>query len=157
MNVSRISGRCLFENVSEELSHAFFVSLLFKVHIGHEALGFGVAIGTFQQHAQIFQRADVTLTDVNHKAWIGLLLECHFSTFLFWSDFNPRLRDINSLLVQIRSDLDCRETFLDAIDRICYTLSDVLSIVVFILILLLLSIFVDNNFDSLVDNLALLD
>ena len=47
MNVSRISGRCLFENVSEELSHAFFVSLLFKVHIGHEALGFGVAIGTF--------------------------------------------------------------------------------------------------------------
>ena len=99
MNVSRVSSRCLLENVSEELSHAFFVSLLFEVHIGHKTLRFGVTIGTLEQHAQIFQRADVTLTNINDKAWIGLLLECHLSTFLFWSDFYPRLRDINSFFV----------------------------------------------------------
>ena len=85
--------------MSEKFTHALFISLLFEVHIRHETLRLSIAIGSFEQHAQVLQRANVTLTNVNDKAWVGLLLKCDLSTFLLRPDLNARLRNINSLLV----------------------------------------------------------
>ena len=35
------------EVVGEELSHAFFVALLFVLHISHEALWLSISVGSF--------------------------------------------------------------------------------------------------------------
>ena len=57
---------------------------------------------------------------------------------------DARLRDIDSFLVEIRCDLDFSETIgMYTIDRVCYTLPDVLAKVV--PILLHLTIFVHDD------------
>lgn len=37
----------LLKDVSEEFTHAFLISLVLKVHVCHEALWFGITVGTF--------------------------------------------------------------------------------------------------------------
>lgn len=85
--------------MSEKLTHALFISLHFEVHIRHETLRLCIAIGSFEQHTQVLQRANVALTNVNDKARVRLLLKCNLSTFLLWPNLNARLRNINSLFV----------------------------------------------------------
>ena len=94
-----IPSWCLLENVSEELTHALFVTLLFKVHISHETLRLGISIGTLEEHAQVFKRAYVTLTDINNKTRVGLLLNRDFTTFLLGPNFDTWLRNINPFLI----------------------------------------------------------
>lgn len=87
--------------MSEKFTHAPFIALRFEVHIRHEALGFCISVRSLEQHAQILQRADVTLANINDKARVRLLLKCDLSTFLLRPDLDAWLRDVDPLFVQI--------------------------------------------------------
>jgi len=91
----------LFENVREELSHAFFIATVLEIHWCHKRLGLGVSIRTFQKHPEVVNRADIVLADVNDEAWICFLLDGDLSTLFFGSDFNAWLGYLNLLFVQV--------------------------------------------------------
>ena len=73
------------------------------------------------------QFADVILTDVNDEAWVRLLLDSYLAAFLFGSDLNTWLIDLDLLFIEIRRNFDhSRISFRNALQSICYVLLDVL-------------------------------
>ena len=95
------SYELLLEEMGEELTHAFLVTLVLKVHVCHEALRLGITVWAFEQHTQVVDTADVILSDIDDKARISLLLDGNFSTLLLWPDFDSGLSDLNFLLVKV--------------------------------------------------------
>ena len=73
------------------------------------------------------QRTDVILANVNDEAWVSLLLDCNLAAFLFRSDLNTGLIDLDLLFIKIRRDFDHgRITIRNAFQCVCYILLDVL-------------------------------
>ena len=139
--------KLLLEQMSEELTHALLVTLIFKVHVSHEALWLSITVGTFEQHAQIVDAADVIFSDINDEARVRLLLNRDLTAFLFWPDLDARLRDLNLLLVEVRGDLDRGVAVLNRIDGSCNRILDVLVKVVY---LRRRGVFVDNDASAIV-------
>ena len=136
----------LLKDVSEEFTHAFLISLVLKVHVCHEALWFGITVGTLEKHPQVCDRTDVIFSDINHEAGVSLLLNCDLTTFLLRSNLDAWLSDLNLFLVEVRGDLDRRVTFFSRVDGICNSILDVfLTVVDF----LSLSILIDNYTSTL--------
>ena len=73
------------------------------------------------------QRADVILTDVNDEARVCLLLDSYLAAFLFGSDLNTWLIDLDLLFIEIRRNFDHgRISFRNTLQCVCYILLDVL-------------------------------
>ena len=68
----------MFEHVCEEFSHAFLVSLVFKVHIRHKTLRLRITIWAFKQHSEIRYGAYVVFSDVDYETMSGItpLIAC---------------------------------------------------------------------------------
>ena len=141
------SDKLLLEQMSEELTHALLVTLIFKVHVSHEALWLSITVGTFEQHAQIVDAADVIFSDIDDEARVRLLLNRDLTAFLFRPDLDARLRDLNLLLVEVRGDLDRGVAVLNRIDGSCNRILDVLVKVVY---LRRRGVFVDNDASAIV-------
>ena len=96
----------LFEEMGKELSHAFLVSLVLEVHVGHEALRLGVAVGALEEHSEVVNAAHVVFADVDDEARISLLLDCDLATLFLGPDLDARLGNLNLLFIQVASDFD---------------------------------------------------
>ena len=126
------SDELLLEEMSEELTHALLVTLIFKVHVSHEALWLSITVGTFEQHAQIVDAADVIFSDINDEARVRLLLNRDLAAFLLGPDLDAWLRDLNFLLIEVRGDLDRGVAIFNRIDGSCNRILDVLVKVVYL-------------------------
>ena len=118
--------------MSEELTHALLVTLIFKVHVSHEALWLSITVGTFEQHTQIVDAADVIFSDINDEARVRLLLNRDLAAFLLGPDLDAWLRDLNFLLIEVRGDLDRGVAVLNRIYGSCNRILDVLVKVVYL-------------------------